>query len=108
VSQLEAKHYVLSVANPREPSVAFMFPGQGLQYVNMGRELYDEDTTFRKQVDTCVDFLVPYLQCDLRDVIYPPESQKKTVCRQLDQTSLTQPALFIIEYALAQLWIKNG
>jgi acyl transferase domain-containing protein len=108
VSQLEAKQYFLSVADPEEHPVVFMFPGQGSQYVNMGRELYDEEPTFREEVDTCAKFLGPYLQRDLREVIYPPVGQEETAQEQLDQTSLTQPAIFVIEYATAQLWMKRG
>ncbi len=108
VSQLEANHCFLSKVEPGEHPVAFMFPGQGSQYVNMGRELYNEESTFRAQVDTCAKFLEPYLHCDLRAVLYPAAGQEEMAQKQLDQTSLTQPALFVIAYAMAQLWIKRG
>jgi acyl transferase domain-containing protein len=90
-----------------ERSITFMFPGQGAQYVDMGRELYQTEPIFREQVDYCCLLLEPHLGLDLRSVIYPHESEKQ-VAEQLKQTSLAQPALFVIEYALAQLWISWG
>jgi malonyl CoA-acyl carrier protein transacylase/acyl carrier protein len=108
VSQLEAKQCFLSVTPPVEQGVVFMFPGQGPQYVNMGRELYDEEPIFRQQVDTCAALLVPYLHRDLREVIYPPIGKEATAQDQLEHMLLAQPAIFVIEYALAQLWLQRG
>ncbi|MBW4685861.1 MAG: SDR family NAD(P)-dependent oxidoreductase [Komarekiella atlantica HA4396-MV6] len=87
-------------------SIVFMFPGQGAQYVNMGRELYATESVFRQQVDECCELLKPHLKLDLRDIIYP--STVETTQEQLKQTSLTQVALFVIEYALAKLWMAWG
>ncbi|WP_193197118.1 type I polyketide synthase [Nostoc sp. MG11] len=90
----------------RNHSIVFMFPGQGAQYVNMGRELYEIEPIFRQQVDECCELLKPYLKLDLRDILYP--STGETTQEQLKQTSLTQVALFVIEYALAKLWMAWG
>ncbi|MBD2726430.1 SDR family NAD(P)-dependent oxidoreductase [Nostoc sp. FACHB-892] len=92
---------------PTQRSITFMFPGQGAQYVGMGKELYQTEPRFREQVDRCCLLLKPHLGLDLRSVIYPHESEKE-VTEQLKQTSLAQPALFVIEYALAQLWMSWG
>jgi acyl transferase domain-containing protein len=95
-------------------SVAFMFSGQGAQYVNMGRELYQVESTFREVVDYCSEFLKPYLSVDLRQLLYPlPEKgsgsgSDQSNAQQLNQTRFTQPALFVIEYALARLWMQWG
>jgi acyl transferase domain-containing protein/NAD(P)-dependent dehydrogenase (short-subunit alcohol dehydrogenase family)/acyl carrier protein len=103
------------VVTPETKLVAFLFSGQGAQYVNMGRELYEEEPAFRQQVDTCAQWLIPHLHCDLRAIIYPPHRHKAQSLRpegiardQLDHMSLAQPAIFVIEYALAQLWIQRG
>ena len=88
--------------------ITFMFPGQGSQYVNMGKQLYETEGVFREYVDRCCLKLKPVLGLDLRAVIYPCESDEKTAQEQLKQTYLTQPALFVIEYALAQLWMSWG
>ncbi|MGI2902872.1 aminotransferase class III-fold pyridoxal phosphate-dependent enzyme [Tolypothrix sp. VBCCA 56010] len=94
-----------------EPSgreVVFMFPGQGAQYADMGRELYQTETIFHKQIDDCCELLKSYLGLDLRTLLYPHEEQTKAAAQQLQQTHITQPALFVVEYALAQLWIAWG
>jgi non-ribosomal peptide synthase protein (TIGR01720 family) len=85
--------------------VVFMFPGQGAQYVNMGRELYETEAVFREQIDYCCELLKPHSELDLRDILYPTATAS---AEQLQQTSLTQPALFVIEYALAKLWMAWG
>jgi len=88
--------------------VVFMFPGQGSQFVNMGHQLYESEATFRKIVDQCSEFLTPTLGFDLRHVLYPPAGQRESAEELLRQTGTTQPALFVIEYALAQLWMERG
>jgi acyl transferase domain-containing protein len=88
--------------------VVFMFSGQGSQYVNMGRELYENEPYFKKQVDRCCAILQLYLDFDLRDVLYPSADQTEAATEKLKQTAITQPVLFVIEYALAQLWISWG
>ena len=91
----------------RKASVAFLFPGQGAQQVDMGRELYETHPIFRAQVDLCCDRLSPELGLDLRHVLYPAADADKSEAQdRLMQTSLTQPALFVVEYALAQAWLS--
>ncbi|MBD2515130.1 SDR family oxidoreductase [Nostoc sp. FACHB-973] len=93
---------------PCNRSVVFMFSGQGSQYVNMGRELYENETIFREQVDYCCKLLKPYLEIDLRTVLYPSEEEVLEATQKLQQTAITQPALFVIEYAMAKLWMAWG
>jgi len=88
--------------------VIFMFSGQGAQYVNMARELYEVEPTFKQHVDTCAQILVPLLNLDIRQILFPHEQQIEEASQQLQQTAITQPALFVIEYALAQLWREWG
>ncbi|MFP2895741.1 type I polyketide synthase, partial [Corallococcus sp. 4LFB] len=88
--------------------VMFMFSGQGSQYVDMGRELYETEASFRATVDTCAEKLKPHLGLDLRTVLYPAAESKELASERLKQTGLTQPALFVIEYALAKLWESWG
>lgn len=92
-----------------EPSVVFMFPGQGSQYVNMGQELYATEAVFRTEVDRCCELLTPHLGLDLRSILFVQED--KEVAEQvslLTQTAYAQPALFVVEYALAKLWLSYG
>jgi len=93
----------------RKGSVAFLFPGQGAQQVDMGRELYETNPLFRAQVNLCCECLKPELGLDLRDILYPADDADKIEAQdRLMQTSLTQPALFVIEYAQAQVWLSLG
>ena len=100
----------LAAAVPMEeaPQTVFLFSGQGSQYVEMGRELYRSAPVFREQVDRCAELLSPRLGVDLRAVLYPAKEGIEESARQLTQTRLTQPALFVIEYALARLWESWG
>ncbi len=88
--------------------LVFMFSGQGSQYVNMGRGLYEAEPVFREALDRCAETLLPILKLDLRHLFYPEASQEEAAAEQLTQTSITQPALFSIEYALSQLWMSWG
>jgi amino acid adenylation domain-containing protein len=89
-------------------TVVFMFSGQGSQYVNMGRELYETEEYFKEQVDQCCEVLKPHLGFDLRNVLYPNADQTEASTEKLKQTAVTQAALFVVEYALAQLWMSWG
>jgi acyl transferase domain-containing protein len=88
--------------------VVFMFSGQGSQYVSMGRDLYESEGVFREHVDMCVRILEPHLRLNLRRTLYPAEEEMAQAQEWLNQTELAQPALFVIEYALAQLWMSWG
>jgi acyl transferase domain-containing protein len=94
--------------DPGGRPVAFVFSGQGTQYVNMAREVYGLEPIFRSQVDFCSKRLRPHLGFDLREVLYPAESEVERAAQQLDQTATTQPALFVVEYALSKLLIEWG
>jgi acyl transferase domain-containing protein len=97
-----------SPAELRGRPVAFMFSGQGSQYVGMGRGLYEAEPVFRRELDACAALLEPRLGRDLRALLYPPAGDEEESERLLTQTSLTQPALFAVEYALARLWMEWG
>ena len=109
--RLEARdpqHSFTSVHLPPTPTTVFMFPGGGAQYVNMGRDLYRTEPIFRKHVDHCCDSLQSQLGLDLRTLLYPNDDQHNATVQRFKQTSLGLPALFVIEYALAQLWSAWG
>jgi phthiocerol/phenolphthiocerol synthesis type-I polyketide synthase E len=102
------KRVITRKADAREPQIVFMFPGQGTQYVNMGAELYRTEPVFRDEMDRCAELFLPHLGADLRLFIYPEAEEQQIAGVRLAETRFTQPAMFMIEYALAKLWISWG
>ncbi len=92
----------------KEPEIVFMFPGQGSQYINMGKQLYAGEPIFKQAVDQCCDFLENLLGRDLRTVVYPDSQDEKASYEALKDTFFTQPAIFVIEYALSMLLMSWG
>ena len=104
---------------PALPKIAFLFSGQGSQYVAMGRQLYETQPTFQRTLDRCDELLRPLLGESILSVIYPQEdtetgrregeqSKIQNPKSKIDDTFYTQPILFSLEYALAQLWLSWG
>ncbi len=90
------------------PSVVFMFPGQGSQYTRMGRELYESEPTFRREVERCAGVLGAEASLDLLGALYGDADTDEAAAARLVQTAVTQPALFVVEYALAKTLMEWG
>ncbi|MGW0531830.1 SDR family oxidoreductase [Streptomyces sp. NPDC003032] len=84
--------------------VAFMFSGQGSQYAGMGAHLYERFPVFRRHVDACDELFSAHLGRSIRDLVIGTADDPEAI----DRTEYTQPALFTLEYALAQLWMDWG
>jgi len=108
-----------SLREPREQPVLFLFPGQGAQHPGMGAELYRTEAEFRRCVDRCSEILEPHLGLDLRRLLFTgadatdgaatdADAIADEAADRLRQTALAQPALFVVEYALARLWGSWG
>jgi len=92
--------------------VAFLFSGQGAQYVGMGRELFEREPVFRAALERCAAALRPLRETPLQEVLFPKDlagpREDPGEAAPLHQTAWTQPALFSLEYALAELWRSFG
>ena len=103
---LDSPHAVNGSHDGKDHSITFMFPGQGAQYINMGKVLYESEAAFRSELARCATLARPLLGFDLLDVVYPKYLEETT--SNLTQTQVAQPALFAIEYSLARLWMQWG
>ncbi len=89
----------------KAPRVVFQFSGQGAQAAGMGRALSARFAAFRDTLHECDRLLQPELGRSIVRVMFGEDDDHATA---LDETWLTQPALFAFEYALARLWQSWG
>lgn len=108
ISQGHNDNYFNAVWDETERELTFMFSGQGSQHVNMARELYEREADFKKDMDYCTSVLNTWLDVPLTEVIFSDEDNLEKAKELLNQTAYTQPALFVVEYCIAQQLIRWG
>lgn len=91
-----------------QPQLVWLFPGQASQYPQMGKGLYDAYEPFRKAMDECARYLQEFTGIDIRKLIYTEAEQMDTHRERLSQTHFSQPAIFVVEYALTRLLLALG
>ena len=107
IRQGSSRRVFSNSARENERPLIFLCPGQGSQYLSMGRGLYESEPVFKSTIDFCADYLRELIGVDLRTVLFPSEASS-AAAELLNQTRLTQPALFVLEYAVAKLWSSWG
>jgi len=127
---LDPKRVLTHGLDAGERTVGFLFPGVGDHYAGLGRQLYEREAGFRRRVDHCCELLQAELGCDLREILFPPDASttepaatnepqidfRKMLAAargegapdKIHQTRFAHPAVFVIEYALAGLWLDWG
>jgi phthiocerol/phenolphthiocerol synthesis type-I polyketide synthase E len=116
-----------ALAETGSRSVAFLFPGLGDHYPQMARGLYEAEPAFRAEVDRCAQILTAHLGTDLREFLFSGDAPSDAApsggidlramlgraqpidgADRLNRTELAQPAVFVIDYAMAKLWMSWG
>ncbi|MFX0571926.1 SDR family NAD(P)-dependent oxidoreductase [Bacillus pumilus] len=93
----------------QQPAVVWMFSGQGAQYVNMGKDLYEKDPEFKQTLQKCFAIILSLSGVEIENVLYPTTEEEFIKAEQLmQQTSYTQIILFSFEYALASKLMGLG
>jgi acyl transferase domain-containing protein len=101
------KHRTAAV-QVRQRELSFLFTGQGSQYPQMGRGLYEAIPSVRTTMDKCFSYLKKERGLDLKQIIFPNEEDLSESELKLMQTTYTQPSLFILEYAIASYLMELG
>jgi phthiocerol/phenolphthiocerol synthesis type-I polyketide synthase E len=97
-----------AIKNDSRKPVVFMFPGQGNQYIRMGLPLYESQPVFKETIDLCAGILQHELGFDIRAVLFPPAGSEEAAAVRINETWITQPALFMVSYAQAKLLMSLG
>ncbi|MBC8953494.1 type I polyketide synthase [Xenorhabdus sp. PB62.4] len=91
---------IAEISSDHIPGIVLMFPGQGAQYINMARDLYNELNIFRMQLDECHEYLLEHFGINLLALLYDEKSQESA--EKLRNTQFTQPVIFAVSYSLAR------
>jgi acyl transferase domain-containing protein/thioesterase domain-containing protein len=91
-------------ADTQDPGVVFLFPGGGAQYARMCIDLYTREPAFREALEQCLRLVDQECSPEVRGLLLAAPGEAATATERLQRPSLTLPALFAVEYALARLF----
>jgi glutamate-1-semialdehyde aminotransferase/malonyl CoA-acyl carrier protein transacylase/acyl carrier protein len=107
IAQAQSKLANARAHRAATPKVAFLFSGQGTQFTGMGKDLYDSEPVYRAVVDDAAAALKPTLGLDLRTLMFAAADDSASASK-LERTEFAQPAIFVTELALLELWQSWG
>jgi len=108
IAGLEGERPIAGKAGETPPPVVFMFPGQGAQYVGMGLGLYESEPEYARWIDHGTRLLEERAGIDVRKFLCRNSEPIEELSAALKDTRITQPALYLVEYATARLWMSRG
>ena len=108
IQALRRDGLVTATAEDQPPPIVFMFPGQGAQYVGMGAALYEGEPEFARWIDRGTELLKMRFGIDLKEYICHAGAVSGAMAAEQRETRIAQPCLYLVEYALAQLWMSRG
>ncbi len=88
-------------------ALIFLFPGQGIDYIGMAQDIYETEPYVKKIMDNCFHIVSSLFNIDIRQRLFP-DNNKKASNIGLNKESYSAICLFIVQYALAKLWIYWG
>ncbi len=100
---LEDSPSVMPAALSQQDKVVFVFPGQGSQWLGMGREMYEKEQTFRTVIDDCEEAFSPFIDWSLKEQLFADENNSR-----LNEIDVIQPSLFAVQIAIANVWMSRG
>lgn len=91
-----------------KPTLVFMFPGQGVEYVDMAVDWYHQELSFRRHIDHAAELFGPSLGMDLREALFPRKGGRKKAAKLMAQKEISRTAIFVVEYAMARMLMSWG
>ncbi|HET8708357.1 MAG TPA: type I polyketide synthase, partial [Pseudomonadales bacterium] len=108
LDNLDQRRLFTHVVPDGKASAVFMFPGGGAQYVRMGSDLYDSEPVYRQHIDRGLQLMLSKHGIDLKPYLFATAESREAAAKEFERPSLQLPAIFMVEYALAQLWMSWG
>ncbi|SET49288.1 type I polyketide synthase [[Clostridium] polysaccharolyticum] len=108
----EKKHVLVKedTVDKEKSKVVFLFTGQGSQYVNMARELYEKESLFQNHLDRCFAIMNQSFldNRDYKNIVFPAREKENEASQKIRETGNAQVILFMIEYSMAMFLMELG
>ena len=101
---INEKKTVKSLKRP----IYFLITGQGSQYINMAKDLYESVEYFRDIIDKGIKMIQERYQENFLKILYPDEEYSQKAQKVINNTEYAQPLIFLVSYALGRYMISLG